>query len=101
MILIMFAVFDSKAKTYLPPFMLKTEAEAQRAFSTAVNNPQHNIGEYPADYTLFSLGTFDDETGQLLTTSKIAIGNGVEYLTHKPQQDLTQKITIPEYDGAN
>jgi len=58
-----YSIFDEKAKAFLPPFFLHNEAVAVRAFADCVNNPEHQFGKHPTDYTLFCLGGFDDTTG--------------------------------------
>lgn len=55
-----FAIYDSKAEAYLPPFFMKSKGEAIRALTSHVNDPQHNFNKYAADFTLFELGSWDD-----------------------------------------
>lgn len=56
-----FAVFDSKARCFAIPFFMKHEDLAVRAFSTACNDPQLDLFRHAEDFSLFHLGTFDDE----------------------------------------
>jgi len=58
-----FTIFDDKARCYLPPFTLPEQGMALRTFSDCVNSPDHQFGRHPADYTLFELGFFDDNSG--------------------------------------
>lgn len=58
-----FSIFDSKAQAFLPPFQMATTGLAHRAFADCVNNPEHNFGHHPEDYTIIELGEFDDSTG--------------------------------------
>lgn len=60
MITRMFSVYDSKAKAFLPPFFMPVDAVAKRTFSDCANDPRHAFCMHPEDYTLFALGTFDD-----------------------------------------
>lgn len=57
-----YAVFDHAAKAFLPPFLLRNDGQATRAFSDAVNSKNHQFNEHPGDYNLFLIGTFDDTT---------------------------------------
>lgn len=57
-----FSVYDSKAQAYLTPFFLPTIPMAQRVFRSCANSEDHQFARYPADFTLFHLGTFDDES---------------------------------------
>jgi len=61
MILQIMAVYDSKARAFLIPFFCAHTDVGRRAFSDAANNPGHQVGAHPEDFTLFHLGTFDDD----------------------------------------
>ena len=78
--LLAFSVYDSKAESYINPFFLPMQAMAVREFQNCVNDPQHQFGRNPADYTLFRIGTWSSESGSFTETDTLAIGNGVEFL---------------------
>lgn len=85
-----FSVHDSAADAYLPPFVLPRIEMAKRVFAQAVNSESHQFGLSPADYTLFCLGTFDDETGKfLIQPAQESLGNGVIY---KDSIDHAEKV---------
>lgn len=68
-----FSVFDSKAALFLRPFTDQQEAAAIRNFADAVNdssNPNNLWNKHPEDFSLFLIGAFDDETGELLPCLK-------------------------------
>lgn len=66
--LLLFAVFDSATKLFLPPFECRTIEEAVRRFRATVNHPDAgNIGQFPEDYTLFHLGEFDQQSGEMVS----------------------------------
>lgn len=74
-----FAVYDTKANAYLPPFYLPTVGMAVRVFSDCVNSDSHQFGQHPEDYTLFHLGIWDDATSHFeKLDSKRALHNGLE-----------------------
>jgi len=81
-----FSVYDEKAEAYLPVFQLPTSPMATRIFGECVNSREHQFGKHPGDYTLFVVGTFDDETGEITTTKK-TLGNGLDF--KKPQDSVT------------
>jgi len=79
-----FAVYDIKARAYLPPFFLPRKEMAARIFGECINSKEHQFGRHPADYTLFHLGTFDDENAELSCPhAPHSMGAGVEYLEAK------------------
>lgn len=59
-----FAVRDSKTEAFLPPFYSQTEAAAIRSFRASWMTSGHPFHDFPEDYSLFHLGTFDDATGK-------------------------------------
>lgn len=84
---LMFTVHDAKAETFMAPFFVPSKGLAIRAFEDAINSNSHHFGEHPADYTLFSLGSFDTDQGEFSLTDRISIGNGVEFVNPlKPEQ---------------
>lgn len=72
------AVYDEKAQAYLPPFFLPNVAMGERVFSDCVNSSDHQFSKHPYDYTLFSLGEFDVETGEFDIAVAKKLQNGVE-----------------------
>lgn len=79
-----FAVHDSKADAYLPPFFMHNQQMAIRTFSDCVNAADHTFNHHPDDYTLFHLGEFDNEQALLLPRSApLSLGNGVEFISHQ------------------
>jgi len=63
-----YAVYDSKAETYMQPWYAVNDAVAKRTFAMAVNNgPEFKA--HPEDFTLFHLGEFDDEKGDFANTN--------------------------------
>lgn len=74
-----YSVFDSKAGAYLQPFFAANDALALRAFSGALFDDNHPFARHAADYTLFGLGQFDDETGFLESyPGSTNLGNGLQ-----------------------
>lgn len=58
------AVRDSALDGFLQPLYVTTPAEAVRAFTKEVNNPQSPMYDTPGDYDLYQVGTYDPETGK-------------------------------------
>lgn len=84
MMLKMFSVFDSKIKAYLPPFFQRTTGEAERAFSDAVNRQDSGFKAHAEDYSLFELGSWDDQTCKFdLLDTPHSIGVAIQYVIDK------------------
>lgn len=82
-----FAIFDSKARAFQVPWALPEVGQAVRMFSNAANDGSTGIGANPEDYTLFEIGSFDDEFGT------------VEGLTHHVNHGLAATYVRPSTLG--
>lgn len=76
-----FAVYDSKVDAYLSPFFMAARGQAIRSFVDIASDKTHNIGKYPADFTLFELGEYDDSCAKFtLHSSPYSLGLALELL---------------------
>lgn len=60
-----YAIFDSKACAYLVPFFCPNRAVAMRSFTRAVMDEESDFHRFAGDYTLFELGEWDQDHGQI------------------------------------
>lgn len=68
MILQVMAVYDAKARSYAKPFFVAHVDVGKRAFMTHANTPGNEMYENPEDFTLFHLGSWNDENARYLDT---------------------------------
>lgn len=66
--LTIFSIYDSKAKAYLQPFFSNNVETATREFTSAVNG-EGQFNKYAEDYSMFLLGTFDQDEGSFILES--------------------------------
>lgn len=79
-----FSVFDSKTEAFLPPFSLKTVGEAERVITSMVSDPNNNFCKYAEDFTLYELGTWNDENCKYeLLDTPFSVGLLVQYKKDK------------------
>lgn len=84
-----YSVYDSKAAAYLQPFYLPRHELAERAFAHAACTEGHAFNNFAGDYTLFWIGTWDEENGILTNAeAKLNMGTALEHRAH-----------INEYEG--
>lgn len=76
----MYTIYDVKAKAYLMPIFMATDAIAVRSFTNAINQEGHQFNTNPEDYTLHRIGLFDDETAQMQTSDPELIISGLQAL---------------------
>lgn len=58
-----FSIRDGKLGIFTPPFNYEHPGQALRAFDGVVKNSETMISKYPSDFSLYELGSFDEETG--------------------------------------
>lgn len=63
MILRGYTIYDVKALQYHSPWFAVSDGAAIRSFSDMANDTNTTIGRHPRDYTLFFVGTYDDNNG--------------------------------------
>lgn len=86
--LVVMAVFDSKMEAFLSPMFFPTRGVGLRIFGDAINNPDSEWAKHPADYTLFELGVFHQETGNFeLHEARINLGSALELQTKNQWED--------------
>ena len=90
----MMAIYDQAAGAYLPPWTIHNLAMARRAFGDCVNDPNHKFHLHPADYTLFNVAVFDDNTGSITDSKIVSCGNGVEYIQGNTDAPVSHETPI-------
>lgn len=61
-----FSLYDEKAKAFNTPQYMAHKGEAIRALQTTLDQKESMIAKYPADYSLFKLGDFETNTGEII-----------------------------------
>lgn len=59
----MFSIRDIKGEIFHPPFFKPSHGEAERVFLELQKDEKSTISKYPEDFSLWYLGTYDDQTG--------------------------------------
>ena len=58
-----YTIYDKKVNSYSPPFFVVHPQQAIRSLTQTVNDSESQIKQFPEDFALYSLGTYDDATG--------------------------------------
>lgn len=59
-------VLDTAAAVYHAPIFVPALGLAERWFKDECNNPQSEISKHAADYTLWVIGSYDNESAELI-----------------------------------
>lgn len=81
MLFTVFSIYDTGISTWLPPIYARNKGEMLRQFIDAINNPESKFSKYPSDYTLFELGTWNDDNCEFtFLKAPIKLGVAIEFV---------------------
>lgn len=60
-----YSIRDSKGDVFNPPFYAKTHGEAEREFTMACRRENSPAAQFPEDYDLYFIGTYDNTSGKI------------------------------------
>lgn len=93
-----FSIRDAKAEIFHTPFYKATDRDAERDFKHAVNDKQTKLNEYPEDFDLYCLGTYEDRDGKfqsLPTLVHVVKGIQVYVIPTPPTKPDFGPVVIP------
>lgn len=65
----MYCIYDAVTKNYHIPFYMRSHAEAVRSYENALNDSESPASKNPQDYSMFYVGEYDDDNGQVTSIS--------------------------------
>jgi len=92
----MYSVYDQKAGYYMAPFVTQNHDTAKRMIVNAIIDPNSSLSLCPEDYSLFMIGTFDDEHG-IVSNENELVCNVVEMVqVAREKQKVFKQIDLFE-----
>lgn len=73
-----YSVFDRASGVYDRPWCAHSDQAAARSFSDVACDADHPVGKHPDDFTLFRVGTWHDESGEIGAQVPEKVINGAE-----------------------
>lgn len=74
-----YSIYDSKTNAFSTPFFTVNNATALRSFSDLANDPNSQIAKHAEDFSLHYIGSFNDDTGELIPDKPTNLGLASEY----------------------
>lgn len=75
-----FCIYDSKVKAFTNPMYFREAGEALRAWENTTRDESTMFSKFPADYTLFEVGYYDELTGDFTNhEAKINLGTALQF----------------------
>ena len=80
-----FSVFDTKANVFGVPFFALTVGVASRLFAELVADFQSTVNRYPADFSLYEIGDFNETSGLFIALDRPNhVCNACEFVSNSP-----------------
>ena len=89
-----YVVRDAQAEVTMQPTFFEQDAQAIKAFKNSICKEGHWNGS-PADYTLYKVGTYDDNTMELNAYAPMKIIGGLDAWNQR-QRDIRQLDLLNE-----
>lgn len=95
-----FAVYDTAVGSYMQPFFMQSKGQAIRSWLDAVNDEKTQFNHHPADFTLFELGEYDEDTGTFTNLeAKLPLGTALDLISKA--KNKTPEISTLPYNGSD
>ncbi len=82
MVLKMYCIYDIKQEIHHPPLLAHNVGHALRVFGDIFNTPGQVFNNHPADFQVYSIGVYDDQTAEILPEKRHLIAVGNELIIH-------------------
>lgn len=75
-----YSILDTKLAEFNTPFFAKNDLIACRSFGDLVRDTRSTVCQHPEDFILFSIGTFDPDSGAVSPESPTQVAKAVDFL---------------------
>lgn len=89
-----YVIYDSCAGMYQNPFFGQSDGEATRSFGDIAQDASHPIGQHPEHYSMYRLGTYDNNNAKINLENKECLATAQELLalTKSPNPDKIAQL---------
>lgn len=74
-----YAIHDRAIEAYGQPFFVKSQGQALRSFRDECENRESQFNKHPADYDLYLIGDYNDETGIITPQQPERVARATDY----------------------
>lgn len=85
--LFVYSIFDKGVQAFMSPFYTRAQGEAVRVFEQLINDKNTNCSKWPADFTMYRLGSYDDSNGFFECSEPVRVITGMEVLNQAIQSE--------------
>ncbi len=97
----LYAVFDQCAGIYEKPIFSTADDVVKREFQDIATSEDHAFAKHPEHYSLWRLGNFNNENGQLIDEDNECLWTAIEAISQYQQvQSKQQDLLAENYGGT-
>lgn len=74
-----YTILDVKAGHADHLTLFRTDSEARRSFGEVAVDTKTKIGQYPEDFALFKVGTWDGEKMEIMPLPAVCVAKAIEF----------------------
>jgi len=76
-----YAIFDTCSGIYEKPFFHRADDQVRREFQDVATSADHAINKHPEHYSVWRLGSFDNNTGKITDEQNECLWQAVEAIS--------------------
>lgn len=77
-----YAIKDQAIEAFSQPFFVQAQGQAVRMFMDESKNEKSQINRHPADFELWYIGEFDEQTGAITGAANIErVARAIDFIT--------------------
>lgn len=85
-----YSIFDTASGIYMRPFTMASDGQVLRMFKDIACDADHDIGKHPEDYSVFRIGEYDDNTGEIKPEIKTCLATALEMVAQSRKGPIDQ-----------
>lgn len=74
-----YAIKDNAIEAYGQPIFVRAQGQAVRSFTDECKNTESQLHKHPADYDLYYIGEYDDETGRITPAEPERVARAIDF----------------------
>lgn len=82
----LYSIMDAKLATFGSIHQSLTDSAAVRQFADVIQDKNNFISKHPEDFSLYRIGEYDDETGNLIPSVPQALVTASSLLSNEPNE---------------
>lgn len=82
-----YTIFDTASGAYMRPFFMQSDGQAIRSFKDISLDADHAVGQHPEDYSLWRIGTFNDNNAKLEAEDRECLATALELVASAQRVD--------------